>query len=81
MSNFNKNYEKMNKSFSNPKNNSKDKNKLNIMPQLKGIENKLNSSFITQQTKIQKRNRKVFFQEVYNGKTMTKFMLKNPLNF
>ena len=79
MSNFNKNYEKINKSFSNPKNNSKDKNKLIIMPQLKGIENKLNSSFITQQTKIQKRNRKVFFQEVDNGKTLTKFMLKNPL--
>ena len=77
MSNFNKNHEEMNESNFNSKNNSKDK--LNIMPQLKGIENKLNSSLITQQTKIKKRNRKVFFQEVDNGKTMTKFLLKNPL--
>lgn len=80
MSILNKNYEKTNESVTNSKNNSTDKDKLNIMPKLKEIksknESKINSSFITQQTK---KNKKVFFQEVDNGKTMTKFMHKNSL--
>ena len=84
MSILHKNHEEMNISDSNSKNNSKDKDKLNLFPKLKGIENQnqneLNSSsFITQQTKEQKRKRKVFFQGIDNGKTMPKFMLKKTL--
>ena len=81
MSNLKKKHEEKNESISNSKNNSKEKDKLYKLPQLKGIENenKSNSSFITQQTKNIKRNRKVFFQEMDNGKTMTKFLIKNSL--
>ena len=79
MSSLSKDHKEMNESASN----SKDKDKLKILPILKGVENenqnKLNSSFITQQNKIQKKNRKVFFQENDKGKAMPKFLLKNSL--
>ena len=79
MSSLSKDHKEMNESASN----SKDKDKLKILPILKGVENenqnKLNSSFITQQNKIQKKNRKVFFQEIDKGKAMPKFLLKNSL--
>ena len=84
MSILHKTHNEINESVSNSKNNSKDKDKLNKMPKLKGNENQnqngLNSSsFITIQNKEQKRKRKVFFQEIDNGKTMQKFKLKNSL--
>ena len=83
MSSLNKKYKEMNETVSNSNNNSIDKDKLNIIPNLKGIQNinqkELNSTFITQQTNKQKKNRKVFFQGIDNGKTMTKFILKNSL--
>ena len=79
MSSLSKDHKEMNESASN----SKDKDKLKILPILKGVENenqnKLNSSFITQQNKIKKKNRKVFFQENDKGKAMPKFLLKNSL--
>ena len=83
MSCFHKKNIEMNESVSNSKNNSIDKDKSNIIPKLKGIQNinqnKLNSTFITQQTNKQKKNRKVFFQGIDNGKTIPKFILKNAL--